>query len=196
MTRIALIRHGLTQWNVLRRIQGGHDSPLTPEGEAACTAWADALRPLNPTALYSSPLGRAMHTARLVGCGLGLEPQEVPGLSEQLFGDWTGRTVEELRVSGELPAQEAYGWAFLPPGGEDRATVLLRTWAALQTLAGRHPGQCILAVTHESVIRGLLYALLGRDYLPQEPRVLSPRALHILRAEGGCLHLEAMNLPL
>lgn len=196
MTRIALIRHAQTEWNVARRIQGRRDSPLTTEGELAASRWAATLAPYGFDALYSSPLGRAMRTARLVGEGLGLAPVALDGLVEHEFGQWTGRSVEELRRDGELAPQEALGWAFRPPGGEDRREVLARAWEALTALAARHRGGSVLAVTHEGVIRAVLYAISGRDYLPSEPRMLAPRALHLLTCHGGCLSAEEINLTL
>ena len=196
MTRLAIIRHAETLWNVERRIQGRSDSPLTPEGVLAARGWAAALAGYGFTALYSSPLGRAMRTAELVGAQLGLSPVAEAGLAEQAFGGWTGLTVPELRLEGVLEPQEALGWAFTPPGGEDRRTVLERSWASLTAIASRHRGETVLAVTHEGVVRAVLYALMGRDYLPSEPKILAPRALHILRADEACLSIEAWNLPL
>lgn len=196
MTRLGIIRHAQTEWNVQRRIQGQDDSPLTPEGVLAARAWGPALAVHGFSALYSSPLGRAMRTAELVGEGLGLTPVPEPGLTEQAFGEWTGRQVSELRGQGLLDGPEALGWAFTPPGGEDRREVLLRAWKSLTDLAARHQGESILAVTHEGVVRAVLYALMGRDYLPEEPKILAPRALHVLRLERGCLRVEMINQPL
>lgn len=197
MIRLALIRHAETEWNAARRIQGQDDSPLTTGGREAATRWVETLAPLGFTALYASPLGRAMATADIVGLGLGLVPVAAPGVAEQAFGAWTGRSIAELRQSGAFSPQEALGWAFTPPGGEDRATVLARSWNALLSLAAQHPPEDrLLVVTHEGVIRAVLYALLGRDYLPGEPAILTPRALHWLTAENGCLRLDAMNEPL
>jgi len=196
VTRIALIRHAETEWNVARRIQGRHDSPLTPEGAACAARWADTLAPYGFTALYSSPLGRTMRTAALVGEGLGLTPREAPGLVEHEFGEWSGRLVDELRSEGSLSPLEALGWAFRPPGGEDRREVLLRAWACLTDIAARHRGQRVLCVTHEGIIRAVLYAIAGRDYLPSEPRILATRALHLLVCSEGCLQVEEMNLAL
>lgn len=207
MIRLALIRHAETEWNVARRIQGQADSPLTIAGRAAAARWVETLRPVHFHALYASPLGRAMATADILGRGLGLVPGAVDDMQEQAFGEWTGRGIEELRAEGALARQEPLGWAFTPPGGEDRRTVFVRAWAALLELASRHQAQTpqlgfgpqeqrLLVVTHEGVIRAILYALSGRDYLPTEPKILIPRALHWLRAENGCLHLEAMNAAL
>ena len=196
MTRVALIRHAQTEWNVARRIQGRHDSPLTPAGEEAAGNWAATLAPYEFSALYCSPLGRAARTAELVGRGLGLTPVPEPGLVEHEFGQWTGKGIEDLRLSGALAPQEALGWAFRPPGGEDRRELLARAWDALTALAARHEGQSVLAVTHEGVIRAVLYAITGRDYLPSEPRMLAPRALHLLSCRGGCLAVEHINLTL
>jgi probable phosphoglycerate mutase len=194
MTRIALLRHAETQWNVARRIQGRGDSPLTGEGERAARVWSHALESHGFRALYASPLPRAMRTARVLGERLGLEPVPEPGLIEQDFGPWEGENVEALRARGVLGPVEALGWAFAAPGCEDRAAVLGRAWDTLLRLAARHEGRGVLAVTHEGVIRAVLYALMGRDYLPCEPKVLTPRALHVLRAEKGCLKLDAWNL--
>jgi len=196
VTRIGLVRHARTVWNDAGRIQGRADSPVTAHGLAAARLWVPVLAPFGFQALYASPQGRAMATARVLGGGLGLDPAPAPGLEEQDFGEWTGRPVAELRAQGLLAPQEAVGWAFTPPGGEDRASVLARAWAALLGLARAHPGGNILAVTHEGVIRAVLYALLGRDYLPSEPKVLAPRALHILAARDGCLRPEAWNIAL
>lgn len=196
MTRLAIIRHAQTEWNVARRIQGQHDSPLTSEGARAARGWAASLAGYGFSALYASPLGRAFRTAELVGQGLGLSPVAEPGLREQAFGEWTGLAVPELRLQGILEPQEALGWAFTPPGGEDRRTVLERAWASLMGIAARHPGQSVLVVTHEGVVRAILYSLMGRDYLPSEPKILAPRALHILRAGKGCMRIEDWNLPL
>ena len=82
--------------------------------------------------------------------------------------------------------------------------MLARAWAALLELAQQHQGaevdepqeRRLLVVTHEGVVRAIVYALCGRDYLPTEPKLLAPRALHWLQAENGCLRLEAMNLQL
>lgn len=196
MTRLALIRHARTEWNDAGRIQGLEDSPLTPGGLEAARSWAGALAPFKFSALYTSPLGRAMHTATVVGGQLGLVPVSAPDLREQAFGEWTGHTVAELRAQGLLAPQESLGWAFTPPGGEDRRAVLERAWNCLMDIAARHVGESVLAVTHEGVLRAVLYALKGRDYLPSEPRILAPRALHILRAQDGCLRIEAWNQPL
>jgi probable phosphoglycerate mutase len=196
LTRLAIIRHARTQWNDLGRIQGQDDSPLTPDGVLAAREWANSLAGYGFQALYASPLGRAMHTARLLGQTMGLHPVAESGLKEQAFGEWTGRLVSELRGTGQLGPQEALGWAFSPPGGEDRCSVLTRAWNSLTAIAARHPGQSVLVVTHEGVIRAVLYALMGRDYLPREPKILAPRALHMLRAEGDCLVIENWNVAL
>lgn len=196
MTRIALLRHGETEWNVARRIQGQADSALTSAGVAWAKACAPLVAPLGFDVVYSSPLGRARATARLVAGDLGLEPRPEPGLMEQDFGDWTGLYIRDLEAHGLLQAQKVLGWAFHPPGGESRQEMLARIWRTLLELAERHAGGNILALTHEGVVRCVCYALLGRDYLPGEPRVLKTRTLLWLKAENGCLTIEAMNRPL
>ncbi|GAB6036350.1 histidine phosphatase family protein [Fundidesulfovibrio butyratiphilus] len=197
MTRLALIRHGQTEWNVIRRIQGQHDSPLTAEGRAKLTRWAKNLSSHAFEAVYSSPLGRARDTAASLAMLLGLPPVRTDDrLSEQAFGTWTGRLVSELDAEGVMAEQTALGWAFCPPEGESRQEVFQRAFPALLDIAAAHKGGQVLVVTHQVVLRSVLYALQGRDFLPRESDQLRPRALHWLEAEGGCLRVAAINQTL
>lgn len=196
MTSLALIRHAHTEWNAQGRIQGQSDSPLTSQGRAWAKQCARTLGVGEFQAVYASPLGRAMATAGIIGEKLGLAVSPQPGLMEQAFGAWEGKTVQELRESGLLQPQMALGWAFEPPGGESRQALLARVWESLLALGRGHPRGKVLVVAHEGVLRAVCYALLGRDYLPGEPKVLEPRTLHWLRADGVCLRIEALNQPL
>jgi broad specificity phosphatase PhoE len=196
MTRIALLRHAETEWNAQGRVQGQANSPLTPVGVAWAEDCARNLAHMDFTALYASPLGRAQATVRIVGRAMGLEPRPEPALMEQSYGAWTGHSLKMLREMGFMGPQMALGWACTPPVGESRQEVLQRSWQALVAMGARHPGETVLAVTHEGVVRCIAYVLLGRDFLPQEPTVLVTRTLLWLRVEDDCLAIEAMNQPL
>jgi hypothetical protein len=108
------------------------------------------------------------------------------GLREQKFGDWTGRYLEDLRGHG-LEEQVARGWEFRPPGGENRLEVFGRAERTLREAARLWPGKKILVVTHEGVIKALVYRLLDREYLPHEKKLLRPGTLHWVRVEEGRL---------
>ncbi|GAB3054610.1 histidine phosphatase family protein [Sediminivirga luteola] len=157
-TRIVLIRHGETDWNVLGRLQGASDIPLNADGraQAALTGRALAAQPAPPfEVLYSSPLMRAAVTADLIGRELGLEvAARVPELRERSFGLAEGMTWAERG--------EAFGPG-LVEGQEADHEVRVRALAALERLAAAHPGGAVGAVTHGAVIRVIAEYLLQAD---------------------------------
>jgi probable phosphoglycerate mutase len=181
-TLIGLIRHARTGWNEERRIQGQQDSPLSAAGQQAALEWGARLQALKWYAILCSDLGRAAATAERINRILRLPVRTDPRLREQDWGRWTGLPLAELKkqYKTELRAQERLGWRFTPPEGESRLQVLDRTAAALEEAGRRWPGKSILIVCHEGVIKCLLYHILGRAFLPDEPRVVEPAHLHLL----------------
>ena len=107
----------------------------------------------------------------------------------------TNRTVAQIQAESAklLDEQTNAGWDFCPPGGEDRKSVLARSRGALQDAFNRWPGENILVVTHEGVIKSLLYYLSGRKFLPSEPPLLNSYHLHLLAHDRDGLRLEALN---
>ena len=194
-TRFGLVRHAPTAWNQAKRIQGQEDSPLTPEGGKRAEAWGKLLSRFSWDRIMTSDLGRASATADLINQGLNVPVFRETRLREQDWGQWTGKTVSHVEAAyGEVPDhQKLTGWGFCPPGGESRARVRERSCQALADAAGTWPGETILVVTHEGVIRCLVYGLLGRQYLPTEPRLFTSRALHWLRFDERGLGIEEVN---
>lgn len=194
-TRFGLMRHAQTAWNRDKRIQGQIDSDLTAAGEAAARSWGEILKDHRWDRLLVSDLGRARRTADLVNASLGLPVATEPRLRELDWGEWAGKTVQEIRdrFPGALEAQEARGWGFCPPGGESRTEQFERCRAALLDAARRWPGETLLVVAHGGVIKSLIYRLLGRDFLTLEPGVIRPYHLHWFSATGSDLCLDRLN---
>jgi probable phosphoglycerate mutase len=169
-TTFGVIRHAQTEWNRERRIQGWSDSPLTLEGERQADGWGAHLQAMPWTLVLASDIGRALATARIVNRRLGLPLLTDHRLRELDWGQWTGKTVRQLR--GEVPdivaAQERAGWDFQAPGGETRRSQLERSRCALLDAARARPGGAILVVTHEGVIKSLAYHLAGDSTPPTE----------------------------
>jgi probable phosphoglycerate mutase len=198
-TRFGLIRHGETEWNREKRIQGQQDSPLTPTGEQQAVTWGKQLATLAWDRLVASDLGRARATAKLINQALNLPLDTTADLREQDWGAWIGLTVPEIKQQHkkELKRQIQSGWQFCPPGGETRANVFQRSRRALEATARRWPDQTILVVAHEGVIKCLLYRLSNRQFLPEEPPLIKPRHLHWLSCTSGQLAIDAVNaIPL
>jgi broad specificity phosphatase PhoE len=152
MARLLLIRHGQSAWNAEGRWQGWADPPLSAEGEVQALAAAERLRDEGLTAVVSSDLQRARHTAELIAGRLDLPLLDpVPDLRERHIGDWSGLTTVEIEQGwpGWLALWRA-GELERPPNGESRQELTARVIGALERLA--EDDGCILVVTHGGVI--------------------------------------------
>ncbi len=194
-TRFGLIRHAPTVWNREKRIQGQLDSTLTAEGEARGKTWGQALSSQPWDRIVSSDLGRARRTAELINTVLKVPMTYTPLLREVDWGEWTGRSLKQIKAEppGVLSEMEKAGWRFRPPGGEDRLAVWERAHRALTDAAEKWTHQAILVVTHEGVIKCLVYRLLQRRFLPDEPPLLKPGYLHGLIHDNDGLRIDKIN---
>lgn len=161
MGRIYLLRHGETEWNRQRRVMGSLPIALSGTGVQQARALAEALarRPL--AAVYSSPLRRAMQTAEILAAPHGLQPVPVPDLTELSFGEWEGKSWEELRLLRLYQEWRADPTSVTLPGGGTIAQVQERAVAALERLRATHPEQRLAVVSHAEVIKCLLCHYLG-----------------------------------
>ncbi len=194
-TRFGLVRHAQTIWNREKKIQGQSDSPLTSDGKTQALRWGRLLKQFSWNRILASDIGRAMETAKIINQALNLSLQTDSRLREQDWGDWVGKTISQIQTEAPrmLDEQINSGWRFCPPGGENRKSVLARSQRALQEAFGRWPGENILVVTHEGVIKSLVYHLCGRKFLPSEPPLLKSYRLHWLVYDRDGLRLEAVN---
>lgn len=162
------LRHGQTDWNRDGRFQGAADIPLNDVGRAQSTDHGKLLhRQLiasgwNPDQIeiHSSPLGRAMETASIVGgCLSGREDsiKQKSALRELSFGEWEGMTTLEVKAAFPVArkARKADRWGFAPPGGESPQSREPELKKFLEGLT--HP---VVIVTHTGIIR-ICLSLLG-----------------------------------
>lgn len=158
MTFFVVIRHGETHWNIEKRIQGQHDSPLTEAGRRQAQALGERLARDRFDLMVSSDLGRAMETARLVGEATGLEPLADARLRERGFGAGEGLLYAEVeeRYPGAFRFGPGSDPDFAIPGGESRRQFHERVAAAFEALALEHPGRRVVVVAHGGVL-GALY---------------------------------------
>ena len=197
-TLFGLLRHGQTIWNTQRRVQGRLDSPLTPEGIESVQQWARFLA--SPrwqwNRIISSPVPRARKTAQLINNSLSLEIHEEPDLSEQDWGIWEGQTWSEIHRDSaeEVQAQVDRGWSFRPPEGESRIEVHRRSRAVLSNYGRQYPGEQILVITHQGVIKSLVYAIEKRKFLPQEPELIDKNRLQTVSCCNDTLTGFAYNI--
>jgi broad specificity phosphatase PhoE len=190
-----LVRHGETEWNLERRIQGRFDSPLTERGLAQAHAIGRlvAVMPDATSArIVASPLGRARRTAEIIGDHLTARPELLidDRLREISVGSWDGLTYRdiEMRVPGIFDGEGRHEWYFRSSDGDTYAAFAGRVAQWLSESAGM---RFVVAVTHGIVSRVLrgLYARLPREIaltlpVPQDK---------IFRLSGGSI--EEIAVP-
>ena len=163
LRRVVLLRHGRTEWNATGRFQGQLDSPLDPVGRSQAEAAAVAVAPMQPDALVSSDLIRALDTAAAVSAESGNEVAVDVRLREIHLGDWQGLTRAEARA--RFPDEYARwqtGEDARRGGGETYAEVGARSAACvLEWLDRLAPGSLLVAVTHGGTARATIGTLLG-----------------------------------
>ena len=169
-TRLIVVRHGETAWNVDTRIQGHLDIPLNATGLWQARQLGDALAGEAISAIYTSDLLRARWTAQAVADATGAALVDEPGLRERAFGSFQGRTFAEVET--EHPEQ-ARRWRqrdpdYAPDGGESLRVLRERVVDTTHRLAARHPGELVLLVTHGGVLAVLYRAATRQDI--QAPR--------------------------
>jgi broad specificity phosphatase PhoE len=147
-TRLLLLRHGESTWNVAGRWQGQADPPLSDLGERQAIA-ARAAAPDPPDAVWTSDLARARRTAELLAEPHGLTARADARLRERDVGEWSGLTRAEIeeRWPGWLAARRS------PDGFEADEPLAARALAILREIATAAPGATLLVVTHGGVIR-------------------------------------------
>ena len=162
ITRIFLVRHGLTEWNATRRAQGQADVALNDEGRAEALVAAERLAHLEVVAVYSSDLERALDTARPIAAHHGLEVEVDPALREIDQGEWTGLHVDEIarRWPGSWGDARHHT---ARPGGESPGEVRVRALEALARIVAAHPRGTVVVVSHGGTIRWISAEALALD---------------------------------
>lgn len=191
--RIALLRHGPTDWNAQGRVQGTIDTPLSEAGKAK-------MRGLRPPAgfetavAYCSPKLRARQTAACLGLkALHLDAR----LSEQDWGDWEGLTRPEMlaRDGDDAFERAGRGVAFRPPGGESTGELIARVKAFFADVAAK--GEDAIAITHMGVLRAAYVLSTGWDMATPMPADLDLKCAVILAlAPDGTPSVAQINVPL
>ncbi|WP_318014124.1 histidine phosphatase family protein [Paucibacter sp. TC2R-5] len=184
-TQILAIRHGETEWNRVKRIQGHTDIALSEIGLAQARLLGLALQEQPIAAIYTSDLQRARQTAKAVAdraSHASLHLRLDAHLRERNFGVFEGLTWEE--IAARWPEQSER-WRkrdaeFGAQGGETLGEFYRRSIAALTGIALQHPGQTIVVLTHGGVLDCLYRAATGLDLQAPRSWVLGNAAINRL----------------
>ncbi|MDM8000786.1 MAG: histidine phosphatase family protein [Dehalococcoidia bacterium] len=192
--KLILIRHGETEWNKQRRIQGCRsDTRLSQKGLEEADRLAAALRNERVDAIYSSPLKRAAETAQIISDACKVKVQLVNELREIDAGALDGLFETELTGTYETAWRElGSGDASISlPGGESLLDVAKRTSWAIDRLLERHADGTVLVVAHLLVNLVMVCQLLGTDLSRVSHLRLAPASITILEltTQGNSLLL-------
>ncbi|WP_206999217.1 histidine phosphatase family protein [Trinickia mobilis] len=158
-TQVLFIRHGETDWNRIRRIQGHIDIPLAQSGVAQAQQLAarlarEAQSGARLDAIYSSDLQRAQQTAQPAASALGLPLRLKPGLRERAYGVFQGHdsTEIEARFPDEYAVWQTRDPGFAPEGGESSRAFYHRVVHAVESIVTENPEGRIACVAHGGVL--------------------------------------------
>jgi len=153
-TRICLVRHGETEWNAERRIQGQIDIGLNDIGRRQAVAAGRWLQAAGIDALYGSDLKRAWNTAQAIGQALGLEPAPVPELRERRYGVFEGLTYEQAKREHPegYAAFEGRNADYDFENGESLTAMYARVTGKIREIAAAHRGRNVVVVVHGGVL--------------------------------------------
>jgi 2,3-bisphosphoglycerate-dependent phosphoglycerate mutase len=194
-TRICFIRHGETDWNVEKRIQGQTDIPLNETGRSQALAMAFNAGHHEFGAIYSSDLQRALDTAGMLAERRGLEVLQLASLRERHFGIFQGLTADEglLQFPGAHARYISRDVSFDFESGESLLRLSERVEEAVAYLTQQHPGQTIAAVSHGGVLEMIYRKATGRPLHTPRDFSIPNCALNWFHFDAHGWHLEAWD---
>ena len=154
------LRHGETNWNAQGRFLGRSDIPLNERGRAQATTAAHQLRACRPHLVVSSPLIRALETARIIADTLKVPLHVEPNLIECDFGSFEGRTIAEVMSEYNVATKEGLA-GILPADGESWAALSQRTLKCIRSWVKTYGEATILFVAHDAVLQAAAEQLCG-----------------------------------
>lgn len=193
-----LVRHGETDWNCERKLQGLTDIPLNDKGRIQAKVLSEHFEDVTFDAVYSSDLMRAKETAEIITFGKGLPVMTTPNLRERYWGTYEGHNFDALK--------EKYGQKFHPiindlspdlnllPEGlrqvETYTQALARLLPFLHEVKLKFKGKRVLIVSHGGILKGLLLYLNLREF--KKPYIDNTAYIH-LEAMDEHFHLRASH---
>jgi probable phosphoglycerate mutase len=191
--QLVLVRHGLTDWNVERRLLGRIDIGLNPSGRAQARAAAEALKEFPVRAIFSSPQVRTRETAAPIASALGLEVEIDPAFDEVWLSEaWQGKTVEELRGDPEMErflSDPSRSSSRIEPIEE----VQSRAIAGVERLRREWPGETVVVVSHGDPLRAIAAHYLGLSLEDFRRLLIDNGSVSLVRFHSRGPQLTALN---
>ena len=195
VTRIVVVRHGQTEWNVQARIQGQGDSDLTEEGRAQARSIAQRLAREPFDVLISSDLGRAAATAEHIAARCGNPIVLDARLRERHFGVGEGMTYDEVdrAYPGAFARIRNVDPDFVIPGGESRRQFHDRVRSAFDSIAEAYAGRTVVVVTHGGVLATFFRHVHGIPLDIAHPIAITNASYNVLHHDGSRWSVETWS---
>lgn len=195
-TRVYVVRHGETDWNVAGRIQGHTQTSLNDRGRLQARQAARLLAGRGIRHIWSSDLNRCIETAEMISQAVGVGFDTTPALRERDFGGLSGSAIAEaakLRDAAVRTEADPTEWSGVP-GVESDGRMSERLWAFVNPVVARHAGQTLLLVTHGGVLRVLMCDVLGIAAGKPWRAVLRNAAVNLFEVHAGVWRLRTFGL--
>ncbi len=195
MTKLLLVRHGRSLWNVEGRIQGQVDIPLDAVGLEQAERVAQRLQSQPIDAIYSSPLRRAWVTAEVLAAKIKLPIACDERLMEYDFGVVSGLTWDGVVANhpefAKRWADDA--WAVPIEGSEGRSSFAARVKAVMDDIIARHPNRQVAVVAHGGTFTVYLAKMLGLDLQRRHPFHFGNTSVSLVEVDDGLFHIHFLN---
>lgn len=193
MNTYYIVRHGKTQWNLLKKTQGKLDSPLTEEGIEAAKILREKIETLSIDRVYSSDLKRAMHTAEILMPGRTI--REMSGFREIDFGVWEGKTIDVIKTDY---AKMHDTWRSAPeqvhfPSGESMLQAQERVLRTFWSIDAAEEDKNILVVAHGMIIKLLLVGLLEAPMVKMFHMTQNNLAMNVIKTNAQGANIVTVN---
>lgn len=193
MLKLYITRHGETEWNVQKRMQGWQDSSLTEKGKENATRLGKSLQNIKFDAVYASTSPRAVDTAKLITGEQNVTIVTNDQLREIHMGEWEGKTHEEIKQM--YPEQHHHFWGdterYEPIGGETFDELMQRVISMFNMIVSKHESGNVLIVTHTVFLKGLLLLVKGKAITNMwDPPFLHGTSLTVLEVDGDQYHIH------
>jgi len=179
-TTLLLVRHALNDWVGDKLAGWTPDVHLNDKGRAQAEALAGRLADRPITAVYSSPLERAVETAQIIAGPHNIEVQIRESVGEVRYGEWTGQSLKDLAKEDAWRVVQFYPSGARFPGGEAIREMQARAVAALDDIVAAHPSEAVLVVSHADVIKAALAHYVGLHLDLFQRLVVSPASLSVV----------------
>lgn len=165
-TIIYLTRHGETEWNIEKRLQGRGDSPLTENGIQRAKELRDRIKNIDIDVIYSSPIKRALNTANILRGNKNIDIVTDDRLMEMCFGDYEGKKIDIIQKENpnwDIKLIMQGNVEICAPNGENLKEVRERISKLMNKIIAENMGKSILIVTHGITLKALMYYFKDED---------------------------------